>query len=204
VDAPFNPEPAVLEGQIVRLEPIELRHAPDLLEAAQDPSIWTYLLMPQPKSVADVEEHIRASLQWVERGSRIVFAAIERASGKAVGVTCYYDIDRPNRWLEIGGTWYDVRVQRTALNTECKLLLLRHAFENLGAVRVQLKTDVLNERSRTAIERIGGKFEGSLRNYQTYWHGRVRDTALYSIVAGEWPEVKVNLERRLAAPAPNA
>jgi RimJ/RimL family protein N-acetyltransferase len=175
-----------------------------LLEAAQDPSIWTYLLMPQPKSVADVEEHIRASLQWVERGSRIVFAAIERASGKAVGVTCYYDIDRPNRWLEIGGTWYDVRVQRTALNTECKLLLLRHAFENLGAVRVQLKTDVLNERSRTAIERIGGKFEGSLRNYQTYWHGRVRDTALYSIVAGEWPEVKVNLERRLAAPAPNA
>ncbi len=194
----MNPQPIVLEGAHVRLEPLDSRHADDLFEASRDATIWTYLLVRQPASVADVVAMIEANRALMERGERIAFAVIERASLKAVGVTCYYQFDSQNRWLEIGGTWYDTRVQRTAVNTGCKLLLLRHAFEDLGAVRVQLKTDALNERSRRAIERIGGVFEGVLRGYQTYWHGRVRDTAVYSIVGSEWPGVRASLESNLA------
>jgi RimJ/RimL family protein N-acetyltransferase len=191
---PFDPQPAVFEGEHVCLEPISLLHAKDLFEASRDPAIWTYLLLRQPETIEDMEEMIKLNLRLGGEGSRIAFAVIERAGGRASGVTCYFQMDRPNRWLEIGGTWYASRIQRTAINTECKLMLLRHAFDELGAVRVQLKTDALNERSRRAIERIGGTFEGILRNFQTYWHGRVRDTAVYSILASEWPQVRERLE----------
>jgi RimJ/RimL family protein N-acetyltransferase len=197
---PFDPQPLILEGERVRLEPLGDRHAVDLFEASRDPSIWTYLLAPQPKTVADIAAFIRSSRTRAESGERIAFAVWDKAASRAVGVTCYYEIDRANRWLEIGGTWYSAQAQGTAVNTECKLLLLRHAFTELGAVRVQLKTDALNERSRRAIERIGARFEGLLRNYQTYWHGRVRDSALYSILDSEWPEVKAGLEAMLQAP----
>lgn len=193
----FDPQPIALKGPHVRLEPLALRHAEDLFEASRDPSIWTYLLAKQPETVAGVEEFIQASFRKLEEGTRISFAVVERESGKAVGVTCYFDISRPFRWVEIGGTWYAVRVQRTAVNTECKYLLLRHAFEELGAVRVQLKSDALNQRSRLAIERVGGKFEGKLRNFQIYWNGRVRDTAMFAILDSEWPEVKARLEEMM-------
>jgi RimJ/RimL family protein N-acetyltransferase len=193
----FDPRPITLEDAVVRLQPIDLLHAEDLFEASRSPEIWTYLLAGQPKSLDDVRYLIEQALGKARAGTRITFAVVDKSTNRAVGVTCYFEIDRPNRWFEIGGTWYAVSAQRTAINTHCKYLLLSHAFEEQGAVRVQLKTDANNERSRRAIERIGGQFEGVLRNYQTYWNGRVRDTAIYSIVEREWPEVRANLEARI-------
>ena len=187
-------EAVTLEGNFVRLEPLEAQHAEGLLEAAADPLIWKYLTVPQPKTVSEMSSWIETALAQLDH---LPFATIRQEDSKVVGSTRFLDIKPFDKILEIGWTWIATGVQRTNVNTEAKFLMLRHAFEDLGAERVQLKTDAKNERSRTAIERIGAQFEGILRNYQRYWHGAMRDTAMYSIVAGEWPAVRAELERKL-------
>lgn len=193
----FDPQPVQLEGTHVRLEPLTLQHAPDLLEAAQDALLWRYLPIAAPTALAEIQSLISTALELQATGAQVPFAVVLRANHKAIGSTRYLAISRPDRGLEIGWTWLDSQQQRTAVNTECKYLLLRHAFEALGAIRVQLKTDKRNEKSQRAIERIGGVREGVLRQHIILWDGFVRDTVFYSIINTEWPQVKAELERKL-------
>ena len=189
-------EPVTLTGVHVALEPAAERHLGDLLAAAQDDLVWTWLLWPRPRSEADV-----AAMLDGERRIGLPFAQIESATGRAVGITTYRDIDAQHRTLEIGGTWLGRPWWRTALNTEAKLLLLRHAFDTLQANRVALKTDIRNERSQAAIERLGAVREGVLRHQYIRPDGSLRDTVIYSIVPAEWPVIQARLEARLAAHA---
>jgi RimJ/RimL family protein N-acetyltransferase len=194
----FDPKPIKLEGRFVRLEPLAARHAAGLLAAAREPAIWTYLPVPQPETVADVKRLIAEALRGQKTGLEVAFATVRRADRLVVGSTRYLDIRRPHRALEIGWTWLAAEAQRSSVNTEAKYLMLRHAFEVHGAVRVQLKTDERNEQSRRAILRLGAVFEGILRNYQTRAHDEyVRNTAMYSITPREWPDVKARLEAKL-------
>jgi RimJ/RimL family protein N-acetyltransferase len=189
----FDPQPVTLEGRHVRLEPLLPRHAPDLFEVGQDETIWAYMSRPPLKSVEDTSAWIDQTLEIAAGGSQIPFAIVERASDKAIGSTRYMDIRRHDRGLEIGWTWVGTAFQRTAVNTECKYFLLRHAFEEFGAVRVQLKTDLRNVRSQRAIERLGAVREGVLRKHIVLWDGFIRDTVYYSVIESEWPEVKRRL-----------
>lgn len=195
--ATFSPIPTVLQGRHVRLEPLELAHAPGILEAGRHPEIWTYMTQPMIASIADAEAFIESALRSRDAGDQLPFATVDEKTGKVVGSTRYLDIQRANRGLEIGFTWITPSAQRTPINTEAKLLLLGHAFDALGAMRVQLKTDSMNERSQRAIARIGGVREGTLRSHMLLYSGRVRDTVYFSIIAAEWPTVKANLERML-------
>jgi RimJ/RimL family protein N-acetyltransferase len=194
----FDPQPVLLAGRQVRLEPLALRHAEGLLAASRDPGIWTYLLVPQFANVGEVKKWIEEALAGQRAGAEVAFATVQQSDARVVGSTRYLDIRRPHRAMEIGWTWIDPQFQRTAVNTEAKLLMLRHAFEVLGALRLQLKTDERNARSRAAITRLGCSFEGILRNYQTYSHGFVRNTAMFSLTAAEWPAAKARLEAKLA------
>jgi len=194
---PFDPQPVTLEGNHVRLEPLGRRHAEDLFEVGRDESIWAYMPRPVLKSVQDTQAMINQALEVAAGGTQIPLAIVDRRSGRAVGSTRYLDIRRPDRGIEIGWTWLGAAFQRTALNTESKLLLLTHAFEDQGAVRVQLKTDLRNERSQRAIERLGAIREGVLRKHIILWDGFIRDTVYYSILDGEWLEVKRRLEHLL-------
>jgi len=191
-------EPITLTGQYVQLEPLAESHVPDLAVAGADENIWRWM----PYGVVTTEEKMRA---WVReilsrqaRGTDLVFAVIHLASGRAVGSTRYMDIQPQNNALEIGGTWYAAAHQRTAVNTECKLLMLTHAFEKLGAARVQIKTDLRNERSQRAIERLGAVREGVLREHMLMPDGYRRSSVYYSILAREWPTIKVRLTEKLA------
>src|SRR5262245_23365614 len=199
----MDPRPVTLAGRLVRVEPAAPAHAADLFAAlAQDPSIWrwmpaqTYTL---PDDVAGMEALLAAVLQKQARGEVIVFTQVDLPTGRAVGMTTYMNISRRDRGLEIGATWLGKPWQRTGINTEAKYLLLRHAFEHLGAVRVQLKTDGRNVQSQAAIERLGAVREGVLRKHMLVRDGFIRDTGMYSIIAEEWPAVKVRLEQRMAA-----
>ncbi len=194
----FDPQPIVLEGVHVRLEPTELRHAADLYEAGNDESIWRYTLVPMYKSLDDVQDRIEQIQRAVVAGQEIAFAIIHKVDQRAIGSTRYLDIRPAHRTLEIGWTWIGTKYQRTAVNTECKYLLLTHAFEQLGAVRVQFKTDAQNEQSQRAMERIGAVKEGVLRKSHTSHTGYIRDSVYYSIIDEEWPAVKQRLERYLA------
>ena len=195
---PFDPKPIQLEGRFVRLEPLAAGHAEGLLAAARAPAIWTYMPVPPPDSVGDVQKWIEDAQRGQQAGTELAFATVRRADGRMVGSTRYLDIRRPHRALEIGWTWLAPEAQRTPVNTEAKYLMLRHAFETHGAVRVQLKTDERNEKSRRAILGLGAIFEGVLRNYQTRPHdGYVRNTAMYGITERDWPDVKARLEARL-------
>jgi len=194
----FDPQPVVLAGRQVRLEPLQAAHAPALFAAGRDPEVHRYLLDAPPASVADVEATVAGALDAVAAGTQVAFAIVHRGTGRVAGTTRYLDIRRRDQALEIGYTWLAPEFQRTAVNTEAKYLLLRHAFEELGARRVQLKTDERNERSRRAIERLGARFEGILRKYQTRWDGFVRNTAMYALTDDDWPAAKVRLEDRLA------
>lgn len=190
------PEPVTLEGALVSLEPLSVAHEADLVEAAGDGDLhllW-YTLVPAPDGVA-AEVGRRLKLQ--EAGSMVPFAVRSRASGKAVGMTTYMNIDPSNRRLEIGSTWYRKAVQRTGINTECKHLMLVHAFEKLGCIAVEFRTHFMNRQSRQAIERLGAKLDGILRSHQIMPNGSIRDTCVYSIVAPEWPAVKANLAWQL-------
>lgn len=204
----FDPRPVVLEGQHVRLEPLRMEHAAELYEAVKEEGIWTYLSWGPPRSVADMARYVRDALDLQIRGEHLPWLTRRRADGAAVGTTRYGAIDRAGRSVEIGWTQLGPDARRTAINTEAKYLQLRHAFDDLGAVRVWLKTDALNERSRRAIERIGAKLEGIVRNERFVRGGRLRDACYYSFVDREWPEARRHLEALLEArrrgPAPSS
>jgi RimJ/RimL family protein N-acetyltransferase len=185
-------KPVTLTGQVARLEPIGQEHAEDLVRAASDRAIWRYIAL-DPTSIDSMRSWINSSIAEREAGSVFRFAIIDQASGKAVGSTSLFDVRPADRGLEIGWTWLGRDVQRTGINTECKFLLLRHCFEDLGAIRVQLKTHRLNFKSRRAIERIGAQFEGILRNHVIMPDGTYRDSAYYSVIENEWPAVKRHL-----------
>jgi len=187
-------EPVILEGKLVRLEPLGAQHAKDLF-AAQDASVWRYMAFKSDSiSQADIETWIRLALKNREQGTEMPFAIIDRASNTAIGSTRYMDIRPHDRGLEIGWTWLAPATRRTGINTECKYLLFGHAFEKLGAIRVQLKTHHLNEVSQRAIERIGAVKEGVLRNHIIMPDGSYRHSVYYSILDSEWPAVKARLE----------
>ena len=190
----FDPQPVTLTGNLVRLEPLELGHAADLYAVGAENSIWRYAARPALGSVVDAEGWIKACLEESAAGTRVTFAVIHLDTGKAVGSTAYIDIVREHRALEIGMTWYGSAWQRTGVNTECKYLLLRHAFEELSARRVSLKSDSRNERSRRAILRLGAVEEGTLRNHRIARDGVGRHTVYYSVIESEWPDVKERLE----------
>ncbi|WP_342378887.1 GNAT family N-acetyltransferase [Myxococcus stipitatus] len=189
---PLVAPPVILEGRAVRLEPLRLEHAPALASLCED-SLFAFFSVVL-RTQEDVERFISRALEAAEKGTERPFVILERETGQPVGTTSYLDIQRDFRTLEIGWTWLGRRVWRTRVNTECKYLLLRHAFETLDVMRVQLKTDRRNARSRAAIERMGGKLEGILRNHMLVRGGVVRDSAYYSVIDSEWPEVKARLE----------
>lgn len=189
-----TPWPVTLEGRFVSLVPLSLELAPDLHGAGEDRGVWRYLPIAAPEHLQDTERWIRMALAARDSGEELPFGIIDRASGRAVGSTRYLDIRPEHEALEIGWTWIAPAHQRTAVNTECKLLLLTHAFETLGASRVQLKTDARNVQSQQAIERLGAVREGVLRKQRRMWDGFKRDTVFYSILDEEWPAVKARLE----------
>jgi len=186
-------DPVTLEGRVVRLEPLALSHLDALCAVGLDPELWQYTLTTV-QTREDMRSYLEAALKAREQGSALPFVIIERAANTVVGSTRYLNIDQQNKKLEIGSTWVARRWQRTAVNTEAKYLLLRHAFEVLGCVRVEFKTDVLNRQSRAALLRIGAKEEGILRKHLITQTGRVRDTVYFSILDTEWPDVKRRLE----------
>jgi N-acetyltransferase len=190
-------EPVTLMGKLVRLEPLQLKHAVELYQSAQDPSIWTYMSIKPISSLADIEQFIATALQEQEMGISLPFATIDLARNRVVGSTRYLDIKPVHRGLEIGWTWLSLSVQRTGINTECKYLLLRYAFETWGMIRVQLKTHHLNFKSQRAIERLGAVKEGTLRNHIIMPDGSYRHSVYYSIIESEWPLVKAGLEAKM-------
>ena len=190
----LDPQPVTLTGNLVRLEPLGLEHTRDLYDAGADDAIWRYLPRPGFTGPEDAEAWVRQCLTDMSGGGRVAFAVVDLATGRAVGSTSYLDIDRPNRALEIGWTWYGTAWQRTGVNTECKYLLMRHAFEDLSARRVCLKTDHRNARSRQAILRLGAVEEGTWRNHRIAWDGEDRHSVFFSVIESEWPDVNRRLE----------
>ncbi len=200
MDVGFDMPP--LEGRHVRLEPLDTRHIPGLLEVgAPDPETAESIFRWMPKIFRTPDE-LEASLHSLVReradGKALPFATIDRLTNRPVGSTRFMAIDAPNRRLEIGGTWIAPAWQRTAINTEAKLLMLGHAFEVLGCIRVEFKTDSLNARSRAAIARLGAKEEGTFRNHMIVDGGRLRHSVYFSITHTEWPAIKATLQARLA------
>jgi N-acetyltransferase len=190
------PAPITLRGTHAILEPLSHARHDELVDAVRDGELWKlwYTFIPAAEKM---REEIDRRLELQEKGSMLPFAVVDAATNVAVGMTTYMDIDAANRRVEIGSTWYRKKVQRTALNTECKLLLLRHAFESLDCVAVEFRTHSFNRDSRRAIERLGAKLDGILRNHRRSSDGTLRDTCVYSIIAGEWPTVKSNLTYQL-------
>jgi RimJ/RimL family protein N-acetyltransferase len=197
----ININPLVLSGPHARLEPLAARHHDDLVQAVRDGELWNlwYTFIPTPDRM---QAEIERRLQLQAQGSMLPFAVIEPASGQAVGMTTYMNIDSAHHRVEIGSTWYRRSVQRSALNTQCKRLLLSHAFDTLGCVAVEFRTHWFNHDSRNAIERLGAKLDGVLRSHQIAPNGSLRDTAVYSIIASEWPAVRSHLDHQLARPRP--
>jgi N-acetyltransferase len=190
--------PLTLEGNVVRLEPIRRDHAKLFWEIAKDSLDDIFQWIPyRMKTLEDFEQWLEKTLGEQQRGESAAFATVERNSKRIVGSTRFMNIDRANRRVEIGSTWIAPAWQRTAVNTEAKYLMLRHAFEIWKCIRVELKTDALNQKSRNAISRIGAKEEGTLRKHVATWTGRVRDSVYFSILDTEWPEAKRNLEAKL-------
>ena len=189
--------PVTLEGRHIRLEPLALRHLDGLCEVGLEESIWRWNPRAPVRTRADMQRYIDAALQQQADGVALPFATIEQASGQPVGSTRFHGMDREHLRVEIGYTWIAPRWQRSAVNTEAKYVMLRHAFETWGCVRVELKTDSLNEKSRTAIARLGAKEEGIFRNHMVTHNGRLRHSVYFSIIAAEWPAVKANLEAKL-------
>jgi RimJ/RimL family protein N-acetyltransferase len=192
--------PITLEGRAVRLEPLSMAHHAQLCEAGLDFELWHWTTQ-NVRTPEDMRSYIEQALGDQARGTSLPFATIDQASGKVIGSTRYLNIDVSNFRVEIGSTWLAKPWQRTSANTEAKYLMLRHAFEKLGCIRVELKTDSLNQRSRDAILRLGAQEEGTLRNHMLTWTGRIRHTVYFSIIDAEWPEVKARLEGMLARKA---
>lgn len=189
--------PLTLNGKHVRLEPLAQQHLADLLQAGQDEEIWRYMLIPMPFTTADMQQWLDDALARQAIGDTLPFAVVDARSGRAIGSTRYLDISEKDRHLEIGWTWLAREYWRTPVNTECKYLLLRHAFDDLHMIRVQLKTDARNERSQRAIERLGAVREGVLRKAVITSSGYQRWSVYYSILDDEWPAVRSRLEMLL-------
>ncbi len=191
-------EPVTLIGKHVRLEPMTEAHIPGLTQIGVGQTFWDFMLYGNMQTEADMQNWVRDIIARGEKGTDLPFVAIHLGSGRVAGATRYLNIMPKDRGLEIGGTWYGPEFQRSPVNTECKYLLLKHAFETLGCIRVQLKTDLRNERSQKAIERIGAKKEGVLRNHMILPDGRFRHSVFYSILDTEWGEVKKRLEEMMS------
>lgn len=192
----MNVAPITLSGRNVRLEPLSLDHLSGLAAVGLDPELWRW--MPEPmRSPADMRAFVQAALAEQAAGTALPFATIEQAGGRVVGCTRFLNIERRHRRVEIGYTWVARAWQRTAVNTEAKLLMLTHAFETLGCIRVEFKTDSLNLASRAAILRLGAKEEGTLRNHMICAGGRIRHSVYYGIASEDWRAVKAGLMARL-------
>lgn len=191
-------QPLSLSGQYVHLEPLNTSHLDGLVEAARDGELWKlwYTSVPTPENM---QSEIVRRLELQSKGTMLPFAVRDQA-GRLAGMTTYMNIDATFKRLEIGSTWYARRVQRTALNTNCKLLLLQHAFETLECIAVEFRTSIFNHASRRAIERLGAKLDGILRNHQRHSDGSMRDTCVYSVICSEWPAVKQHLSFQLSRP----
>jgi RimJ/RimL family protein N-acetyltransferase len=185
------PEPVTLTGAHARLEPLSHAHLAGLTEAVKDGELWKlwYTSIPKPE---DMPKEIDRRLGLQKSGAMLPFTVFD-AQGKIAGMSTYMNIDAANRRVEIGSTWYAKRVQRSALNTQCKLLLLTHAFEKLDCIAVEFRTHFFNQQSRRGIERLGAKQDGILRNHQIALNGTLRDTVVFSIIASEWPTAKAHL-----------
>jgi RimJ/RimL family protein N-acetyltransferase len=188
-------EPVILKGANARLEPLSHQHLDGLTEAVKDGELWKlwYTLIPWPE---DMGKEIERRLSLQAAGSMLPFTVFD-AADKIAGMTTYMNVDAANRRVEIGSTWYAKSVQRSALNTQCKLLLLTHAFDKLGCIAVEFRTHFFNQQSRRGIERLGAKLDGILRNHQVATNGTLRDTVVYSIIASEWPTVRAHLTYQL-------
>lgn len=197
---PMTVEPVTLTGRHVRLEPLSLHHHAALCQVGLEEELWRWI--PAPVRTSDeMRAYIETALREQAAGTALPVATIDQSSGRAIGSTRFGNIDRANRRLEIGWTWVAIPWQRSAANTEAKYLMLRHAFETLGSIRVELKTDSLNQRSRNAILRLGAKEEGTLRNHMITASGRIRHTVYFSVTDAEWPAVKASLLEKLARSA---
>ena len=192
----MNISPIVIKGQHVRLEPLTYAHTDSLIAAADDGEIWKSDVTVVP-SADTIHRYIEDALLGLERGSELPFAIVRKATGSVVGTTRFYEIVPADRRVAVGYTWLARSAQRTPVNTETKLLLLKHAFDHWKCVRVEFITDVLNQQSRDAILRLGAKQEGILRNHMIMPSGRIRDSIFFSVIAEEWPEVRANLEAKL-------
>lgn len=191
-------EPVTLTGAHARLEPLAQSHRDGMIEAVKDGELWNlwYTFIPTPEKM---EAEIARRLDLQTAGAMLPFT-VRDAAGKIAGMTTYMNVDAAHKRVEIGSTWYAKRVQRTPLNTECKLMLLRHAFEQLNCIAVEFRTHFFNHQSRRGIERLGAKQDGILRSHQVAPNGTLRDTVVYSIIAAEWPTVKAHLSYQLEKP----
>lgn len=190
------PEPVTLHGRHATLEPLASAHRDGMIDAVKDGELWKlwYTSVPAPDAMA---KEIERRLDLQAKGSMLPFAVLD-AEQRVAGMTTFMNVDAAARRVEIGSTWYAQRVQRTPLNTECKLMLMTHAFETLGCIAVEYRTSFFNHQSRRAIERLGAKLDGVLRNHSRHSDGSLRDTCVYSIIASEWPAVKTHLSFQLA------
>ncbi len=194
----MDPRPITLEGRFVRLEPLDLdRHWDGLLAIAMDGSLWRYTTA-KIRTQGDLRRYLDTALDEQERGRALPFATIHRASGRVAGCTRFGSIERAHRRVEVGWTWVGVEFQRTAVNTEAKYLMFRHAFEDWGFRRVELKTSAINEKSKAAMRRLGLVEEGTMRKHMLNDDGGSRDTTYFSVVDDEWPAMKARLEEMLA------
>ncbi len=189
-------EPLELEGNLVKLVPLRETHKPDILAAASDGNLWELWYTSVP-SRETLDTYVEFALMEAEKGRALPFAIVEKATNDIVGSTRFCSVDAPNRRVEIGYTWYSKRVQRTGINTECKYLLLQHAFEVRDAIAVEFKTNFFNFPSRNAILRLGAKQDGIIRNHRIDKQGNIRDTVIFSILNSEWPTVKTSLEYKM-------
>jgi N-acetyltransferase len=192
-------QPVSLSGRHVQLLPLSVEHHDALVVAASDGELWQlwYTTVPAPEKM---QAEIIRRLALQRAGTMLPFTVVDSATGNPVGMTTFMNIDAANRRAEIGSTWYAKRVQRSALNTEAKLLLLAHAFDTVGCIAVEFRTHFMNQQSRRAIERLGAKLDGILRNHSIAANGTLRDTCVYSILVSEWPTVRAHLEWQLAKP----
>lgn len=189
-------EPVTLDGRLVRLEPLSLNHVPALCEIGLDSDLWV-ITMALIRNEEEMKHYVETALRSLAAGTALPFATIDKKAGRVAGSTRFGNIDKANRRVEIGWTWLGKEFQRTHVNTEAKYLMLKHAFEVWGCYRVEFKTDVINEKSRNALRRIGAKEEGVLRRHQITATGRVRDSVYYSILDNEWPDVQQALAKHI-------
>ena len=190
------PSTVRLVGNYAALELLDQKHEQDLRESVEDGQLYELWYTTVPNADG-IRSEIERRLALREVGLMLPFAVIEQSSTKAVGMTTYMNIDALNKRVEIGSTWYRKAIQRTPINTECKLLLMTHAFEELNCIAVEFRTHVMNQKSRQSIERLGAKLDGILRSHSILENGTLRDTAVYSVIGSEWPAVKVNLQHKL-------